>query len=455
MLENRTYDELAVGDSATLTRVLTKDDIDAFAILSGDVNPAHLDDAYARETPFQKVIAHGMWGGTLISTVLGTQLPGPGTIYVGQNLRFMRPVSLGDTVSVTLTVKEKRAKHMVLLDCVCTNQHGKVVITGEAEIMAPTAKVRRPAATLPEMHLHRLQRFDQLLANAAGSDPIRCAVVWPDEPEILRSVHDAVQAGILRPLLIGQRDRILALAESQGLALSGCDIHPAASALEAAATAVELARAGAAQAIMQGSLAVHTLLQVVMRHAGGLRTQRRVSHAYLADVPSYDQPLLITDAEVNVSPSLEDKRDIVQNAIDLAHRLQFDEPRVAILSAAEAFNSNLESSTDAAVLCKMHERKDITGGLLDGPMTFDAAIKPEVAARKYPQSVVAGRANVLMVPNLEAANMLVKQLAHLAHADIAGIVMGARVPVILTNPIDNSRTRLASSALAKLLVQTQ
>ena len=455
MLENRTYDELAVGDSATLTRVLTKDDIDAFAILSGDVNPAHLDDAYARETPFQKVIAHGMWGGTLISTVLGTQLPGPGTIYVGQNLRFMRPVSLGDTVSVTLTVKEKRAKNMVLLDCVCTNQHGKVVITGEAEIMAPTAKVRRAAATLPEMHLHRLQRFDQLLATAASSDPIRCAVVWPDEPELLRSVHDAVQAGILRPLLIGQRDRILALAESQGLALSGCDIHPAGSALEAAAAAVELARAGAAQAIMQGSLAVHTLLQVVMRHAGGLRTQRRVSHAYLADVPSYDQPLLITDAEVNVSPSLEDKRDIVQNAIDLAHRLQFDEPRVAILSAAEAFNSNLESSTDAAVLCKMHERKDITGGLLDGPMTFDAAIKPEVAARKYPQSVVAGRANVLMVPNLEAANMLVKQLAHLAHADIAGIVMGARVPVILTNPIDNSRTRLASSALAKLLVQTQ
>ena len=146
LLENRTYDELQVGDTASLTRTLTKDDIDAFAILSGDVNPAHLDDAYAAETPFQKVIGHGMWGGTLISTILGTQLPGPGTIYVGQTLRFVRPVYLGDIITVTLTVKEKRPKNMVLLDCVCSNQHGKPVILGEAEIMAPTTKVSRPQA---------------------------------------------------------------------------------------------------------------------------------------------------------------------------------------------------------------------------------------------------------------------------------------------------------------------
>jgi acyl dehydratase len=154
MLENRTYDELNVGDSASLTRTLTKDDIDAFAILSGDVNPAHLDEAYARETPFQKVIAHGMWGGTLISTLLGTKLPGPGTIYVGQSLRFMRPVNLGDILTVTVTVKEKKPKNMVTLSCESTNQQGKVVITGEAEIMAPTTKVRRPQAPLPQMRLH-------------------------------------------------------------------------------------------------------------------------------------------------------------------------------------------------------------------------------------------------------------------------------------------------------------
>ncbi len=451
MLENRTYDELAVGDSATLTRTLTKDDIDAFAILSGDVNPAHLDDAYAKETPFQKVIAHGMWGGTLISTVLGTQLPGPGTIYMGQNMRFVRPVSLGDTVAVTLTVREKKDKNVVVLDCVCTNQNGKNVIVGEAEIMAPTTKVRRPQATLPKMRLQRLERFEKLIALVDKSSALRCAVVYPEELHTLKAVVEAAQAGLLRPVLIGDSARIADTARAAGLDLGACDWHEAGSALEAATVAVDMARAKEVAAIMQGSIPVHTLLHVVLRHAGGLRTTRRVSHAYVADVPSYAQPLIITDAEVNVSPSLEDKRDIVQNAIDLAHLLDIQQPRVAILSAAEAFNSNLDSSTDAAVLCKMHERNDITGGEVDGPMTFDAAIKPEVASRKYPQSTVAGQANVLMVPNLEAANMLVKQLAHFAHADIAGIVMGARVPVILSNPIDNVRTRLASAAMAHLL----
>ncbi|MES2089326.1 MAG: bifunctional enoyl-CoA hydratase/phosphate acetyltransferase [Pseudomonadota bacterium] len=452
MLENRTYDELNVGDSATLTRTLTKDDIDAFAILSGDVNPAHLDDAYAKDTPFQKVIAHGMWGGTLISTVLGTKLPGPGTIYVGQNMRFMRPVSVGDTVSVTLTVKEKKPKNMVVLSCECTNQNGKSVITGEAEIMAPTTKVRRPQASLPKMRLQRLERFEQMMSLVDKSRTVRCAVVYPEEVHTLQAALDSAQTGIILPVLIGSRERITALATQADLDVSGCEWREAGSALEAAAAAVEMARADEVSAIMQGSISVHTLLHIVLRHAGGLRTPRRVSHAYLADVPGYAHPLIITDAEVNVSPSLDDKRDIVQNAIDLAKLLQFETPRVAILSAAEAFNSNLDSSRDAAVLCKMHERHSITGGEVDGPMTFDAAIKPEVASRKYPNSPVAGQANILMVPNLEAANMLVKQLAHFAHADIAGIVMGARVPVILINPIDNTRTRLASAALANLLV---
>ncbi len=179
MLENRTYDELNVGDSASLTRTLTKDDIDAFAILSGDVNPAHLDEAYARETPFQKVIAHGMWGGTLISTLLGTKLPGPGTIYVGQSLRFMRPVNLGDILTVTVTVKEKKPKNMVTLSCESTNQQGKVVITGEAEIMAPTTKVRRPQAPLPQMRLDRLERFEQLMSLVDRTQPVRCAGFQP------------------------------------------------------------------------------------------------------------------------------------------------------------------------------------------------------------------------------------------------------------------------------------
>ncbi|WP_306563956.1 bifunctional enoyl-CoA hydratase/phosphate acetyltransferase [Aquabacterium sp.] len=453
MLENRTYDELNVGDSASLTRTLTKDDIDAFAILSGDVNPAHLDEAYARETPFQKVIAHGMWGGTLISTLLGTKLPGPGTIYVGQSLRFMRPVNLGDILTVTVTVKEKKPKNMVTLTCESTNQQGKVVITGEAEIMAPTTKVRRPQAALPQMRLDRLERFEQLMSLVDKTQPVRCAVVYPEEPHTLMAAVESARAGLIVPVLIGSRERISAVASEADLDLSGCEWRDADTPVLAAHAAVEMARANEASAIMQGSIPVHTLLHLVLRHAGGLRTPRRMSHAYVADVPTYSQPLIITDAEVNVRPTLEDKRDIVQNAIDLAKRLKFETPRVAVLSAAEHFNSNLESSTDAAVLCKMHERQQITGGDLDGPMTLTAAIKPEVAKRIYPESSVAGRANILMVPNLEAANMLVRQLAHLSHAEIAGIVLGCKVPVILSNPTDGARTRVASAALARLLVK--
>lgn len=451
LLENRTYDELQVGDTASLTRTLTKDDIDAFAILSGDVNPAHLDDAYAAETPFQKVIGHGMWGGTLISTILGTQLPGPGTIYVGQTLRFVRPVYLGDIITVTLTVKEKRPKNMVLLDCVCSNQHGKPVILGEAEIMAPTTKVSRPQAALPELGLMRHERFERLVSRIEGDEPVRTAVVNPDTAENLVAMMECARAGLIKPVVIGPRAHIGKLADEAQIDLAGCEWRDAPTAVKAAHVAVEMARAKEVGAIMQGAIPVHILLHLVLRHAGGLRTARRMSHAYVVDVPTCEHPLMITDAEVNVSPSLEDKRDIVQNAIDLANLLHFDNPSVAILSAAEEFNSNLASSADAAVLCKMYEREHITGALVDGPMTFDAAIRPEVAARKYPNSHVAGRANILMVPNLEAANMLIKQMAHLAHADIAGIVLGAQVPVILTNPNESTRTRLASAAFAQLL----
>ena len=230
LLENRCYDELKVGDSASLTRVLTKDDIELFAILSGDVNPAHLDEAYARDTPFHKVIAHGMWGGTLISTVLGTKLPGPGTIYVGQQLRFVRPVGLGDVITVTVTVKEKRDKNMVLLDCVCSNQLGKPVITGEAEVMAPSVKVQREAQPLPELHLHRHERFAQLMALTTQLPAIRCAVVYPDSVESLMAALDAARSGLILPLLVGPRARLEALAQAHGLDLSGCEWEEATSA---------------------------------------------------------------------------------------------------------------------------------------------------------------------------------------------------------------------------------
>jgi phosphotransacetylase/acyl dehydratase len=451
MLENRCYDELQIGDSASLTRELTKTDIELFAILSGDVNPAHLDEAYAAASPFHKVIAHGMWGGTLISTVLGTRLPGPGTIYVGQQLRFVRPVGLGDRITVTVTVKEKRDKNMVLLDCVCSNQLGKPVITGEAEVMAPTQKVRREPQRLPDLHLHRHERFAQLMDLARAHAGIRCAVVHPDTPDTLRAALDAAQAGLIQPVLVGPRQRIEEMATAQGLDVSGCEWEEAGSPYAAAHQAVALAREGDVAAIMQGHIHHEPLLQAVTAHDGGLRNHRRITHAYVADVPDYARPFIVTDAAIHVQPTLEDKCDIVQNAIDLARILGFDEPRVAILSAADAVTSALPSSMDAAALSKMCERHQVVGGIVDGPLSFDAAINERVARLKNPDSRVAGQANVLVVPNLETGDMLVKQLVFLADADVASIVLGSRVPVILIDSTDSARTRVASTALAVLL----
>lgn len=455
MLENRCYDELQVGDCASLTRELTKTDIELFAILSGDVNPAHLDEAYARDTPFHKVIAHGMWGGTLISTVLGTKLPGPGTIYVGQQLRFVRPVNVGDIITVKVTVKEKRDKNMVLLDCLCSNQLGKPVITGEAEVMAPTLKVKRVAQPLPDLQLYRHERFAQLMALTASHAAIRCAVVFPDAAHNLMAMLDAAKAGLIKPIVIGPRARIEALAAELALDLSGCEWDEAPTPMRAALQAVALARGGSVNAIMQGHIGRETLLQAVMAPEGGLRHHRRASHAYVADVPKCDHPIIITDAAIHVQPTLEDKRDIVQNAIDLARILGFDEPRVAILSAADSITSALPSSMDAAALCKMLERHQLAGGLIDGPLSFDSAINADVARIKDPESPVAGQANVLLVPNLETGDMLVKQLIFLASADVASIVLGCRVPVILTDSTDSPRTRVASTALAVLLAAAQ
>lgn len=449
LLENRCYDELAIGDSASLTRTLTKQDIELFAILSGDVNPAHLDEAYAMASPFHKVIAHGMWGGTLISTVLGTRLPGPGTIYVKQSLAFLRPVGLGDLITVTVTVKDKLEKNRVILDCVCSNQLGKPVISGEAEVIAPDAKVRRSAVALPDLQLQHHARFAQLMAQAAGLPPVRCAVIHPLDAEALRAAMAAHAAGLIEPWLVGPEAAIQSLAHDHGIDVSPAGWHDCPDQGTALATALALARQGEVQALMQGSVPTLSLLHALMDHDSGLRAGRRISHAFIADVPDLDEPLLITDAALNIQPTLQAKQDIAQNAIDLALRMGLA-PRVAVLSAANDPTSQLSSSSDAIALCKLSEQGLIRGGALDGPLPFDAAINPAAARVRHADSPVAGRANVLLVPNLETGDMLVRQLSHLARADVAGIVLGARVPVILFDATDPPRTRLASAALALL-----
>jgi len=451
MIENRTFDEIAVGDSATSVRSLSQEDIDLFAVVSGDVNPAHMDPAYAETDLFHKIIVHGMWGGALISAVFGTKLPGPGTIYLSH---VRAPIAIGDTITTTVTAREKKPeKHRIVFDCVCTNQTGHAVITGTAEVQAPTEKVRRPRIELPDVRLSRHQRFRDLLIRTAGQPPVPVAVAHPCDDLSLGAAIEMAKAGLVVPILVGPEAKIRAVAAAAGLDIFAYRIVDVPHSHAAAAAAVALVRSGEAALLMKGSLHTDELMHEVVAHDTGLRTERRLSHVYVMDVPSYPRPLLITDAALNIAPTLEEKRDIIQNAIDLAHIMGTVLPKVAILAAVETVNPLMRSTVDAAALCKMADRGQITGGLVDGPLAFDNAISPQAAKQKGIVSPVAGQADILVVPDLEAGNMLAKQLSFLAGADAAGVVLGARVPIILTSRADSERTRIASCAIAVLMAR--
>lgn len=451
-IENKTFDEISVGDSASLVRTLRQQDIELFAVMSGDVNPAHVDVEYAKADIFHEVIAHGMWGGALISAVLGTELPGPGTIYLNQSLSFRRPVGLGDTVTVTVTAKEKQdEKKRVIFTCECLNGDGEKVIVGEAEVIAPTVKVRRPRVTLPEVHLHeRGASYQKLLDACAKLDPIRVAVVHPCDVVSLNGALEAMSMGLIIPILIGPRDKIDAVALEAQASLEGIERIDVPHSHAAAQSAVALVREGKAQSIMKGKLHTDELMNAIVDKKKGLRTERRMSHVFAMDVPHYPKPLMITDAAINIYPELLDKRDIIQNAIDMAHALGMSLPKVAILSAVETVTPAIRSTIDAAALCMMANRGQISGGILDGPLAFDNAISRAAADAKGIVSQVAGDADILVAPDLEAGNMIAKQLIYLSGADAAGIVLGARVPIILTSRADGVLARLVSCALAQL-----
>ena len=453
MIENRTLDELAIGDSAEMVRVLAKSDIELFAVMSGDVNPAHLDAAYADDTPFHHVIAHGMWGGALISAVLGTRLPGPGTVYIDQSLHFRRPVAIDDTVTVRVTVAEIiRDTGHVTLDCLCHNQHDKLVIEGQAEVLAPRKKISRAVTALPMVRMHRPgARLNGLVEQAQTLPPLPTAVVHPCDQLSLLGALQAEAAGLIEPFWVGPRDKIMASAEQAAVNLDPARIIEAPHSHGAAEAAVALVRDGRAGALMKGKLHTDELLDAVLDRKLGLRTERRLSHVFALDVPEQDRLLFITDAAINIAPDLSTLADIVQNALDLALALGIEMPRAALLSAVETVTGKMPSTLLAAAICKMHDRGQIIGGLLDGPLAFDNAISPDAVAAKGIVSDVAGRADILVAPDLESANMIAKQLIHLARAEAAGVALGARVPIMLTSRSDSAAARLASSALARLL----
>lgn len=451
-LENRTFDELQIGESAKIVRKLTRRDIELFAIVSGDINPAHLDDEFSSKSRFHGVIAHGMLSGAIISAVLGTKLPGPGTIYLDQAIKFLKPVRPDDTIEISITVATKDEKHkIVTLNCVGTNQKGEDVVLGVATVIAPSEKIKHNYTSLPEAEVLNFDRMSKMIDKAKSYNPLRTAVVHPCDSNSLGGMDEARKAGLIEPVLVGPESKIRAAAEANGISLEGCEIVNTEHSHAAAVTAVNLARDGRVGALMKGSLHTDELMSAVVHRDGGLRTESRMSHVFVMDVPRYKFPLIISDAALNIAPDLETKKYIIQNAIYMAHALGIADPKVALLAAAETVNLNMQATVEAATLCKMADRGQIVGGTLDGPLAFDNAINAEAAKIKGIVSPVAGQADILIVPNIESGNMLVKQLAYLGASVGSGLVVGARVPVMLTSRADSPQSRLASAALAVLM----
>jgi len=455
-IENRTFDEIAVGTEARATRTLTQRDMELFTVLvGGEQHPEQTEEVYATADILQQMLAPSLWGGALFSWVVGAHLLGPGCLLCDQRLRIHRSLAVGDTLQATVKVVSKDADdHSLTLDCLAVNQDGDPVLRGAVRVIAPTVKICSPPAELPIVYFgERGARHKKLVEMTAALAPAVTGVVHPVDTVALDGAIRAAEANLIQPVLIGPVGKIRAAAKAAHIQLTPYELIDVPHSHAAAAKAVELTHAGQLTLLMKGSLHTDELMSEIVRREGGLRTERRLSHVYVIDVPTYPKPLLITDAAINIFPDVLEKRDIVQNAIDLAQVMGVATPKVAILSAVETVTPKLQATMDAAALCKMAERGQIQGGILDGPLALDNAISLQAARTKGIVSAVAGDADILLAPDLEAGNMIAKQLEYLANATAAGIVLGAQVPIVLTSRADGLLTRLASCAVAVLLAQ--
>ena len=444
---NRTYDQIMVGDSASLSRVAGSD------ILPFNATSTYIDPRLSDANFLGHSAADGMWAAALVSLVLGTRLPGPGTVLFKQEVKFLRRATPGELVTATVRVIAKRDQdNVVVFEAVCTGPMGEELLRGLATVIAPDRSVALPQPGLPAVRIARRHRYEAFIAEARRHPRAKAAIVHPCSPAAILGAIEVRDEGLLDPVLVGPEARIRAAAETAGVSLEGIAIEPVEHSHAAAARAVELAVAGKVSLLVKGSQHTDELLSAVVAHDSGLRTDRRISHVYVLDVPAYDKLLIVTDAAVNILPTLEHKRDICQNAIDLLRALGMEQPRVAVLAAVETVNAAMPATLDAAALSVMASRGQIAGGLVDGPLAFDNAINPEAARTKGIVSPVAGQADILVVPDLEAGNMLAKQLIYFGGATAAGLVLGARVPIVLTSRSDPLSARIASAALAKLLV---
>jgi len=449
-LVNRTFDEIMPGDVAELRRLITADDLYVFAASSGNHNPMHLSDSDLDGDGQPERVAPGMFVASLISAVLGMQLPGAGTLYRRQVLDFHARAHAGEEVICRVEVLEKRDGGVVrLATSIRRSADNTMILTGEAEVLAPAEKVECETVDVPGLIVQRHRHFEALLARARPLPALPTAVVCPNDANSLGGALLAFKESIITPILIGRVAGIQAAAADMGADLTGIEIIDIEGDEAAAAMACALVHQGRVAAVMKGHLHTDDLLRPMMDKTQGLRIGRRFTHVFVMDVPGQPEPVMVTDAAINIAPDLATKMDICQNAIDLALSLGM-EPRVGVLSAVETVNPAIQSSIDAALLSKMADRGQIRGGLVEGPLAMDNAIDMAAARIKGLKGGVAGRANILVVPGIDAGNMLAKQLAFVSHAEGAGLVLGAKVPVILNSRSDSPMSRLASCAVAAI-----
>jgi phosphotransacetylase len=454
-IENKTYDEISIGEAATTEHVLTSDDALAFASISGFNAVLDSQGLLDREVSSMPPTGPNMWCASLISGLFATNLPGPGCTLSNVSLSFHHRLRIGERILVTVkaTAKDDATKN-ISFDCEASNNAGASVFTGTAQVIAPTEKLRLSTLPTPQLIVSNPHRHHLGFIERAKTRPaVKTAVIWPCDEVSLGGAIEACRQKLILPVLVGCEKTIRNLGQAMGIDLSPIQIVDAETSRAAARRGVEMASRSEVQMLMKGSLRTNELTEAVSAKEGGLCTSRRISHVFALDVPSYHKILFVTDAAVNIATDLETKMDILQNAIDMMLRLEVKNPKVAILSAVEWVNAAVPSTLDAASLCKMVERGQIKGAIVDGPLAFDNAISSEAARIKKIKSPVAGDPDLLLVPNLEAGNILFKELQYLAGALAAGVVLGARVPVVLTGRADGELARMASCALGALLAK--
>lgn len=453
-IESKTYNEISVGDTARTEHVLTANDAMAFASISGFHSVLKSDELIERAGGVPPT-GPNMWCASLVSGLFSMNTPGPGCTLTNISLSFQNRIHVGDRILVKVQVTAKDdASKIIKFDCEANNGSGLPIFSGTAQLLAPLTKLRWSTLPVPQLIVNNPYRhYLGLIARATSKPATKTAIVWPCDEVSLGGGIQAFKDKLIIPVLVGSEARIRGVAESMSLNLDGIQIVDVAESRPAAIRAVEMARKGEVQMLMKGALHTDELMSAVVSREGGMRTGRRISHVFALDVPSYHKALFVTDAAINIQPDLETKIDILQNAIEMMLKLEVVNPKVAILSAVESVNAAIPSTLDAAALCKMVDRGQINGAIVDGPLAFDNAISSDAARIKKIKSPVAGDVDLLMVPNLEAGNILFKELQYLAGALAAGVVVGAKVPIVLTSRADGELARMASCALGVLLAK--